>query len=192
MNKHIIRAKSIITEKWLQGYYYEYLDEEFIMSGRQVYPVKPETIGRYIGKVDKFGREIFEGDIVRFYGYDNKPEYCNDCVIVFEDRFAQYMGVTLDSISEKAKKYDDFEWNTSETVEILGNIHDNPELLPETVREQLSEQDEITHAKWNVCSDGYYPYCSNCSFEPARGESLPEYCPDCGAVMDLEDSGTLR
>ena len=40
----------------------------------------------------------------------------------------------------------------------------------------------IIHSKWEICSDGYYPYCSNCTERP-NGE-LTKYCPNCGARMD--------
>lgn len=43
----------------------------------------------------------------------------------------------------------------------------------------------VVHAKWVICSDGYYPYCSNCSEEPKGG--LSSFCPHCGAKMDLEE-----
>ena len=43
----------------------------------------------------------------------------------------------------------------------------------------------VVHAKWEISSDGYYPYCSRCFGRP-NGE-LTKYCPDCGARMDLKD-----
>lgn len=43
----------------------------------------------------------------------------------------------------------------------------------------------VVHAKWVICSDGYYPYCSNCSEGPKGG--LSSFCPHCGAKMDLEE-----
>ena len=40
----------------------------------------------------------------------------------------------------------------------------------------------IKKAKWEICSDGYYPYCSNCKEEP-QGKVMTDYCPNCGAYM---------
>jgi len=37
-------------------------------------------------------------------------------------------------------------------------------------------------AKWEICCDGYYPYCSNCHKEP-QGREMTRYCPNCGAEM---------
>lgn len=41
---------------------------------------------------------------------------------------------------------------------------------------------ENVAAKWEICSDGYYPFCSNCKQEPS-GRKMTDYCPNCGARM---------
>lgn len=41
----------------------------------------------------------------------------------------------------------------------------------------------VKHGKWEICSDGYYPYCSNCKNEP-QGREMTLFCPNCGARMD--------
>ena len=40
----------------------------------------------------------------------------------------------------------------------------------------------VPNAHWEICSDGYYPYCSNCKSEPKSGE-MTKYCPECGSRM---------
>ena len=40
----------------------------------------------------------------------------------------------------------------------------------------------VKQAKWEICSDGYYPYCSECKTEPESGK-MTDYCPHCGAYM---------
>ena len=40
---------------------------------------------------------------------------------------------------------------------------------------------EIAH--WIICSDGYYPYCSNCKTEPKSG-IMSKFCPECGRKME--------
>ncbi len=42
------------------------------------------------------------------------------------------------------------------------------------------------YGRWIICSDGYYPYCSECTKEP-QGKEMTDYCPNCGAKMDGED-----
>ena len=91
--------------------------------------VNPETISQYTGLTDKNGTRIFEGDIVK-----GKSEYfgngsLNQKAVVLYDRgqFLLSFGETL----EECKQLNDFEvvgvW--SGDVEVIGNIHDNPELL---------------------------------------------------------------
>ena len=41
----------------------------------------------------------------------------------------------------------------------------------------------VVHSKWEICCDGYYPYCLNCKEEPP-GREMTKYCPNCGAKMD--------
>ena len=45
--------------------------------------------------------------------------------------------------------------------------------------------DVETHGKWEICCDGYYPYCSVCKEEPSVGV-MTKYCPNCGAKMDFK------
>lgn len=42
---------------------------------------------------------------------------------------------------------------------------------------------------WLICSDGYYPYCSECGHWP---KEMSKFCPCCGAEMygdDREEKG---
>ena len=51
------------------------------------------------------------------------------------------------------------------------------------------KRDATKYAKWEINSNGYYPYCSNCLSEPPAGE-MTDYCSKCGAYMkeDKEDA----
>lgn len=60
-----------------------------------------------------------------------------------------------------------------------------PKLLDD---EPFADVKPVVHAKWEISSDGYYPYCSRCFGRP-NGE-LTKYCPDCGARMDLKNGDT--
>lgn len=44
----------------------------------------------------------------------------------------------------------------------------------------------VTKGKWEICCDGYYPYCSKCGYEPpwlAYKDNRTPFCPNCGAEM---------
>lgn len=55
----------------------------------------------------------------------------------------------------------------------------------EEIKAKIAEAvDENTNvlATWEISSDGYYPYCSNCKNEP-KSKEMTNYCPNCGAKM---------
>jgi hypothetical protein len=39
---------------------------------------------------------------------------------------------------------------------------------------------------WLINPDGWYPYCSECRYEPKNGE-LTKFCPNCGAKMNKKE-----
>lgn len=49
---------------------------------------------------------------------------------------------------------------------------------------EICKNTDDKHGKWIICTDGYYPYCSECRNEPKSG--MTKYCPNCGAKMDKE------
>ena len=75
--------------------------------------VIPETIGQYTGLTDKNGKKIFEGDIIRAF-MDFGPAGLLERIasVGWHDKYG-------------------YQWNyfDTDTIEVIGNIHDNPELL---------------------------------------------------------------
>ena len=120
MRDILFRGKRFDNNEWLEGYYCTKGGTHFIIiigqyaSGKYYFTdciVNPKTIGQYTCMVDKNGRRIFEGDIIKY------KLLCNDDGIgpvIFSDQC--FMPLTFCK---------------SEDIEIIGNIHDNPELLKE-------------------------------------------------------------
>lgn len=89
--------------------------------------VDPPTVGQYTGLTDKNGKRIFEGDIVaqNWYDYDEprdgsfgNVEFCEyDCSF-------SVMDVNKDGFMPLGR-CGSYHWE----VEVIGNVHDNPELL---------------------------------------------------------------
>ena len=49
--------------------------------------------------------------------------------------------------------------------------------------------DKNKRGHWIICSDGYYPYCSECGTEPQE-RVMTDVCSHCGAEMIGEDNMT--
>lgn len=45
----------------------------------------------------------------------------------------------------------------------------------------------VVHGRWNDSYDGITPYCSVCGHSHRLMVRKPNYCPNCGGKMDLED-----
>ena len=94
--------------------YVDYWHGEPIFVCEEECEVIPETVGQYTGLMDKDGKKVFEGDIVRWDG--DEISIIRYCEGVYRLCNAEgYYGVSLH--------------NHFSYVEVIGNIHDNPELL---------------------------------------------------------------
>lgn len=119
MREILFRGKRISNSKWVEGFMYsqhfplEFRDDFYIRCYDTDYLVISETIGQYTGLTDNNGRKIFEGDIVDYISSDVIGNPKTGTIIV-----------------EDMTDYDTMIYlNHSSEVEIIGNIHDNPELL---------------------------------------------------------------
>lgn len=147
MSKEIkFRGRSVQSGKWLYGYLGE-VNIEVLQSiykekvifenlawfntdnfGYVVndYSVDESTIGQFTGLHDKNGKEIYEGDILRSLQSNKLMVVVYDeigasfVVAVINKNSARKLGVQFHISKSWLKKY---------PKEVIGNIHDNPNLM---------------------------------------------------------------
>ena len=90
--------------------------------------IAPESVSEYTGLTDKNGNKIFEGDIVKHF--NNSDEEYDIGVIYFDTEFMGWRRTTQGRFHKI--KIDTYKLNPTCIYEVIGNIHDNPELLKES------------------------------------------------------------
>ena len=152
MREIIFRGKRKDNGEWVEGYYARKgVDKDtfkhficvmtFNVNGNTYssmfyltdIEVIPETVGQYTGLTDKNGTKIFEGDILKII--DGKE------IIIASVKFGDYnqpdkilkthIGFYFDIANLVSYRKDIGYWfgKTFSEIEVIGNVHDNPELL---------------------------------------------------------------
>ena len=132
MREILFRGKSMYNGEWIYGSFFYDNDVVTILPNPTCIgcgfgglwwiddgfdPVDRETVGQFTGLTDKHGTKIFEGDIVRCVRThcDGKEVVGH---IIFEDCcFCVKKGIDRPAMDLCGE------------FEVIGNIHDNPELL---------------------------------------------------------------
>lgn len=130
MRDYIFHGKRIDTNEWVEGYlgYNKVRKQYYIMDDVDSFPIPvlQESVGQYTGMNDKNGKKIFDGDII-------KTKYGRLCIVVWFSS-PTYVGWDLKVVETvdnclHTRKPDFSDLYYSDNLEIVGNIHDNPELL---------------------------------------------------------------
>lgn len=132
MREILFRGKREDNGVWIFGSFHKKIESCFIITLPIITSqskVDPATVGQYTGLTDKNGKKIFEGDIVV---YDNSPynAYCEPIAgeIAWRNGSLCFKYKVWKSASYRSLCSDDF---FAAKCEVIGNIHDNPELLEE-------------------------------------------------------------
>ena len=120
-NIGLCRGKRPDNKTWVEGYYTLFPRPMIIIDAPELiakwywFDVDPSTVGQYTGLMDASGKRIFEGDIcVDRRGFR--------FVVVWDDN-ARFLGRGVGAQQEYIRYV-----GQEPAVEIIGNIHDNPEL----------------------------------------------------------------
>ena len=135
MREILFRGKIVDGGEWLYGHYVHQYGADMIYLldgvdreyGFDYYHIDEETVGQYTGLTDNNDKKIFEGDIIsHFIKYLGQRV---EATVEYDNQFASYVcNYTFENKICNAFLCD---WVDGNGVEIIGNIHDNPELLKE-------------------------------------------------------------
>ena len=118
----LFRGKSKKTGEWFFGNLFgkDNIGRTHICTTAQgCLDIDPETVGQFTGLIDKNGKRICDGDIVI-----NKNLHSKKWVVEYRTD-SEYVGFVLVEVGKSGISY----FTSWAEVEIMGNIHDNPELL---------------------------------------------------------------
>lgn len=127
------RGKDLLKGEWRYGYLHLPNGGDNLMiqvNNYDSFGVIPRTIGQYTGLKDKNGKEIYEGDIIGCINPAIKH------LIFYNEKQGRFMAALNGDIENDyfgVCGLDDARWNASK--EVIGNIHDNPELIKEESHE---------------------------------------------------------
>ena len=148
MREILFRGKRTDNGEWVEGYYEAgYVEEVGLVhyiwaldhneQMGELFYIYPETVGQFAGITDANGKKIFEGDIVKthYANTANKADFieevvfrgCKFCAMAKLSGGGRMFITLFDGtphVSADKTFYMD-------RVEVIGNIHDNPELLNE-------------------------------------------------------------
>ena len=134
IERYLFRGKRVDNGEWVYGYYVfhpkrkgsfgqtvtEYDSDRHLISSHrngEIYEIDPSTVSSCTGLRDKNGKFIFEGDIVRFEDWKYR---------IFYNLRSGFM---IERMSLPIHVCPLGEYLTELFFEIIGNVHDNPELL---------------------------------------------------------------
>ena len=119
MREILFRGKTQQYTRWIYGDLNHYMCDDGVFiaeNGYSMHRVFKETVGQFIGLTDKNGKKIFEGDIVLYVRDEELGQ------ISYRESEAMF-------VIEFDTWLTDFDHLYGKDLEVIGNIHDNPELL---------------------------------------------------------------
>lgn len=128
MREILFRGKRVDNGEWVYSSFIMQdkehkllLAEIELFDGEKWREVVPETVGQYTGLTYKNGKKIFEGDIIRNNG--------NEIGVIRHGKYDVYSHYVFGGYCCVDKTSALIDWTSGWKCEVIGNIHDNPDLL---------------------------------------------------------------
>ena len=130
MREILFHGKRIDNGEWVEGdlvHSYFKVGDTCINKSKEnlgFYQVDPATVGQYTGLCDKNNKKIFEGDICQIKNH----RLISEVPFVVEWKDFVYNGWVWKDLDEN-KNEDCFTRAVAKICEVIGNVHDNKDLL---------------------------------------------------------------
>lgn len=139
------RGKRVDNGEWVEGLIQHGFDGDINIRTHEVFEDKeyftttlviPETVGQFTGLTDKNEKKIFEGDKICFIdsedcstenGYDWREISLVGEILWCDERHGWTLSNRESVEMDELEQYE---------IEVIGNIHDNPELLKQESNER--------------------------------------------------------
>jgi uncharacterized phage protein (TIGR01671 family) len=147
----LFRGKRIDNSQWIEGGFFKHLNRTLCAMGDcekpedidylilksgfsdwnmpkplEAHPVIPSTVGQFTGLTDKNGVKIFEGDVLQ--RIDTKSTkivlWKKDCFVA-RNLFDTWLNKIVVDREQDCSLY----FMTTFDIEVIGNIHDNHEII---------------------------------------------------------------
>lgn len=126
MREILFRGKRTDTGAWVKGLLARYNPNfeaaNIVGLAECLIPVHTSTVGQFTGLTDKNGNRIFEGDIIR-------DDWGKIYEVFFTTDSCSFMVLCTSAPNECETGRYRLGKKWCNTIEVIGNIHDNPELL---------------------------------------------------------------
>jgi hypothetical protein len=114
------KGKRVDNGNWIEGYFFRIWEKTYILWGTtngvpNMIEVIPESVNQFTGRLDRTGVKIFENDIVKGHMDFGPAGWLERVARIYWHNECGY------------------QWNyfLLDTIEVIGNAYDNPELLEE-------------------------------------------------------------